>query len=317
MREKNIRNKKNEHGNGRHPQQWICTDMEPKRKHVMLGENNPVWNILILLMILYLVFRLMQIHASAMETDGFLPGGAWELDTGKEIWVDELFYNALEDSEDETIHAEGAGIEEYSFEASYDPRDYGLVTEVKDQGRTALCWDFAANSTAESVLIKTCGYERSIDLSEYQTAAFAYMSLKDSGELQDNMTFYEFCNDGGRPSYVWNQWIKGYGPADEDVYPAMSSVSENCVMTENMETEHIRSLASVKAVEDDKEAVKAEIMGKGAVFALYYSYPLYYNDFVNERGDSSYYMPYSVESKNHAISIVGWDDDFPAEAFAK
>ncbi len=39
-------------------------------------------------------------------------------------------------------------------------------------------------------------------------------------------------------------------------------------MTENIETEHIRSLASVKAVEDDKEAVKAEIMGKGAVFAL-------------------------------------------------
>ncbi len=78
-----------------------------------------------------------------------------------------------------------------------------------------------------------------------------------------------------------------------------------------------RSLASVKAVEDDREAVKAEIMGKGAVFALYYSYPLYYNGFANERGDSAYYMPYSVESKNHAISIVGWDDDFPAEAFAK
>jgi hypothetical protein len=76
-------------------------------------------------------------------------------------------------------------------------------------------------------------------------------------------------------------------------------------------------LASVMAIEDDTEAVKAEIMGKGAVFALYYSYPLYYNDFVNDRGDSSYYMPYSVDSKNHAISIVGWDDDFPAEAFAK
>nr|MCR5338204.1 C1 family peptidase [Lachnospiraceae bacterium] len=317
MRDIDNRNKKNNRNKERYRQQWIRTDVKPDRKQVMLGENNPVWNILILLLILYLVFRLTQITAYAAQVDGFLPGGAWELDTGKEIQVDDIFPKITDDPESETIHAEDRGKEEYCFEASYDPRDYGLVTEIKDQGRTALCWDYAANSTAESVLIKTGGYDCNIDLSEYQTAAYAYMSLKDSGDLHDNMTFYEFCNDGGRPSYVWNQWIKGYGPADEVKYPAMSSVSENSVMAENMETEHIRTLSSVKAVEDDREAVKAEIMGKGAVFALYYSYPLYYNDLVNEQGDSSYYMPYSVDSKNHAISIVGWDDDFPAEAFAK
>ena len=317
MRDTDNRNEKKKRSKERYRQQWIRIDVKPDRKQVMLGENNPVWNILILLLILYLIFRFMQINTSAMDADGFLPGGAWELDMGKVIQVDECFYDTSGDSDDEAINAEGNGIDEYSFEASYDPRDYGLVTEIKDQGRTALCWDFAANSTAESVLIKTGGYDCSIDLSEYQTAAYAYMSLKEGGELHDNMTFYEFCNDGGRPSYVWNQWMKGYGPADEEMYPAISTVSENCVMPENMVMEHVRTLASVKAVLDDEESVKAEIMGKGAVFALYYSYPLYYNDHVNEQGDSSYYMPYSIESKNHAISIVGWDDDFPAEAFAK
>jgi C1A family cysteine protease len=280
------------------------------------NRRNPIWIILLILLILIFMIRFAGVRTYAAETDGFLPGGAWVLDTGKEIQADTLFYNNAGDSDNEIINAEGCSMDEMEYEASYDPRDYGLVTEVKDQGRTALCWDFAANSTAESVLIKTGGYE-SIDLSEYQTAAYAYMSLKDSGELPDTMTFYEFCNDGGKPSYVWNQWIKGYGPAEEEMYPAISTVSENCVMAENMEPDHVRTLASVKAVEADREAVKAEIEGKGAVFALYYSYPLYYNDFVNDRGDSSYYMPYSVDSKNHAISIVGWDDDFPAEAFAK
>ena len=281
------------------------------------NKRNPVWSILLILLILIFMFRLAGVRTYAAETDGFLPGGAWELDTGKEIQTDTLFYNNVGDSDNEIINAEGSSIDEMEFEASYDPRDYGLVTEVKDQGRTALCWDYAANSTAESVLIKTAGYDSSIDLSEYQTAAYAYMSLKEGGELPDTMTFYEFCNDGGKPSYVWNQWIKGYGPAEEEIYPAISTVSENCVMAEIMEAEHVRTLASVMAIEDDREAVKAEIMGKGAVFALYYSYPMYYNDFVNEKGDSSYYMPYSVDSKNHAISIVGWDDDFQAEAFAK
>ena len=242
------------------------------------NKRNPVWSILLILLILIFMFRLAGVRTYAAETDGFLPGGAWELDTGKEIQADTLFYNNAGDTDSEIINAEGCSMDEMEFEASYDPRDYGLVTDVKDQGRTALCWDFAANSTAESVLIKTGGYESSIDLSEYQTAAYAYMSLKDSGELHDSMTFYEFCNDGGRPSYVWNQWINGYGPAEEDEYPAISTVSENSVMTGNMEMEHVRSLASVKAVESDREAVKAEIEGKGAVFALYYSYPLYYND---------------------------------------
>ena len=41
--------------------------------------------------------------------------------------------------------------------------------------------------------------------------------------------------------------------------------------------EHIRSLASAASIMDNIEAVKTAILGKGAVFALYYSYPLYYN----------------------------------------
>ncbi len=28
-------------------------------------------------------------------------------------------------------------------------------------------------------------------------------------------------------------------------------------------------------------------------------------------------MPYSTGTRNHAISIVGWNDDFPADAFVK
>ncbi len=50
---------------------------------------------------------------------------------------------------------------------------------------------------------------------------------------------------------------------------------------------------------------------------LYYSYGLYYNNGVNDKQDSSYYMPYPVKSRNHAVSIVGWDDDFPAESFER
>ncbi len=280
--------------------------------------------ILLMLMLLYLSLKFSCMDATASEAAGFLPGGAWELDLGREIETEDFecftydeYNKAAKDEADDALSAEGQGIEGYSFDHMYDPRITGLVSEVKDQGRTALCWDFAANSTAESVLIKTGEYDSSLDLSEYQTAALAYQSLKEDGMISEGMTFYEFCNDGGKPSYVWQQWMKGYGPVKEDRYPAVTTVSDNSVIPQEMKLEHIRNLTSVMTIMDNVDAVKAAITEKGAVFALYYSYPLYYNDFVNEQGDSSYYMPYSTGSRNHAISIVGWDDDFPAGAFAK
>ena len=251
--------------------------------------------------------------------DGFLPGGAWEQDRGIIIQADEDQggLRLPENGTGSSISEEDICAENIGGDPSFDPRDEGLATEVKDQGGFALCWDYAAISTAESVLIRTGRYDRSIDLSEYQTAAYAYLALKDSGMLPEGQGFYEFCMDGGSPYYVWNLWLSGFGPANESDYPSMDTVSQNTVLPEEMEQTHICRLSAVRKISDGVEAVKNEIKQNGAVLALYYSYPLYYNDFVNDRMDSSYYMPYNVQGKNHAISIVGWDDSFPAESFVK
>ena len=60
--------------------------------------NKNIKKILIILLIIYLVFRFAQINTSAAEAGGFLPGGAWELDMGKEIWVDDIFPEIKEDN---------------------------------------------------------------------------------------------------------------------------------------------------------------------------------------------------------------------------
>ncbi|MCR5338831.1 MAG: leucine-rich repeat protein [Lachnospiraceae bacterium] len=267
------------------------------------------WNLMILLLIIYLALHGFCIRAKA---DGFQPGGAWELDIGKEINTD--FYDEWE-TDGETISAEGQGIEEYSFPVSFDPRNFGLVSEVKDQGRTALCWDYAAVSCAESELIKD-GYDKSIDLSEYHGAAAIYQRQMAAGELEKDTTFAQFCQAGGNPLYIWQLWQEGYGPAMEDEYPGMDTVSENTV-PEKIDKGAFKSLASVWLLDGSINVIKREISQNGAVVGLYYSYGLYYNDGVNDKQDSSYYMPYPVKSRNHAVSIVGWDDDFPAESFEK
>ncbi len=154
-------------------------------------------NIWILLLVTSLALHFICISAKA---DGFLTGGAWELDLGKEINTDLFFGEQTTDGE--MISAEGQRTEDCDFPVAYDPRDEGLVSEVKDQGRTALCWDYAAVSCAESELIKN-GYDKSIDLSEYHGAAAIYQRQMAAGELEKDTTFAQFCQAGGNPLSIW------------------------------------------------------------------------------------------------------------------
>ncbi|MCR5337539.1 MAG: hypothetical protein K6E75_03180 [Lachnospiraceae bacterium] len=249
--------------------------------------------------------------------EGFLPGGAWEQDRGFIIKDDAIYempaekdYDREYDKEysDEQISAEGNANDPF-----FDPREEGLVSDVKDQGRFSLCWDYAAVSSAESLLIRN-GYEKEIDLSEYHGAALTYLRQIATGTLQTSSTFEDFCNGGGSPSYIWQLWEEGFGPGLEGDYPGIDTISENA-LPDMIDAGKICDLSSTKTIGGEIVDIKEAVRHSGAVTALYYSYALYYEDRVNDSLDSSYYMPYPVKSRNHAISIVGWDDDFPAECF--
>ncbi|MCR5338968.1 MAG: hypothetical protein K6E75_10455, partial [Lachnospiraceae bacterium] len=231
-------------------------------KKIFSDDHNPFWYILILLFAIYLMLLSWQIRAKADEIDGFLPGGAWELDTGKEIKADD-FFEGLDRAEsgEETISAEGQGIDDDAVEASYDPRDMGLVSEVRDQGRFALCWDYAAVSTAESALIKS-GYDKCIDLSEYHGVAITYLRQQAAGLIPESMSFEAFCNEGGNPAYIWSLWLEGYGPGLEEDYPAVNTISENSVPKE-IRQGRISSLSTVRKLEGGINEIKREIKQNG------------------------------------------------------
>lgn len=62
------------------------------------------------------------------------------------------------------------GLTPEGIPSSYDSRDYGYVTEVKNQNPYGFCWSFSAMASAESSLISAGKANISVDLSEWHLA---------------------------------------------------------------------------------------------------------------------------------------------------
>ncbi|MBQ1398521.1 MAG: hypothetical protein IIZ36_04750, partial [Ruminococcus sp.] len=63
-----------------------------------------------------------------------------------------------------------------SLPSSYDLRDEGIITSVKDQGGTGSCWAHAAIASSESSMIRKGLADQSIDLSEAHLVWFGNCS---------------------------------------------------------------------------------------------------------------------------------------------
>ena len=163
-------------------------------------------------------------------------------------------------------------------EAYFDWREMGGVTPVKDQASCGSCWDFAATGAFESAILIADSVEW--DLSEQQVLD---------------------CNGGG--SSCAGGWMgdaydlyRNYGAIEEPCYPYRASDRYRC---EQDSCVVMVALDSYMEVQDDVDAIKNALLF-GPVSSCF----MVYNDFQWD----CYDHPYEGEI-NHAIVIVGWDDE--------
>ena len=196
---------------------------------------------------------------------------------------------------------------------------------VRDQNPYGTCWAFSSMGLAEFGLINKGEANKSIDLSELQLAAFTYNSAADPlGGLSGDYTRY--YNDKASENYLMHggnyemamrrltQWSGAASEADVP-YSNASSVLQNGLDDSYAYSKDIAHLQNayrinIKSQSDD---VKKMIQLYGAVGALYTHYYNGENHIKNSYFDSSATVG---AGGNHAIMIVGWDDNYSKDNFS-
>ncbi|MBR5954769.1 MAG: right-handed parallel beta-helix repeat-containing protein, partial [Methanobrevibacter sp.] len=185
----------------------------------------------------------------------------------------------------------------------YDSRDWGWVSPVKNQGTMGSCWTFGNCGALESALLKATGIE--YDFSE--------------NNMQDSMIRYSKYGiiDAVEGGVVKEQGLEyvlswfGVMPSEYDPYDELGKLSP---LIFNDEKIHIFDaiFIGLRKNSTDNDELKRAIIRCGSVAAGFHYDHTNENIFNKENG--ACYQT-DLNTTNHMVSIVGWDDNYPKENF--
>ncbi|GMJ13831.1 hypothetical protein like AT2G27420 [Hibiscus trionum] len=196
-------------------------------------------------------------------------------------------YNKMQDNLTSFMYEKSADITQAPLDVSYDWRDHGAVTPVKQQGKCNCCWAFAAVAAVESMMqIKTGNL---VSLSEKQ--------LLDCSTNGGNLG----CN-GGLMVNAYQYVIQNGGLTTEDSYP-YADIQQAC--DTGKQTKKVATISGYQVLpaNDEDALVKAVtnqpvsvgIDGSGQAFRFFQGDGVFTGDCGN--------------NLNHAVTIVGYGKD--------
>lgn len=223
-----------------------------------------------------------------------------------------------------------------SLPVSYDLRNDAIVTDIKDQGASGICWAFSALKSAESNAIrKNLLPIEKANFSENHLAWFSFHASQKTADPLQLDGFYPISNDvdaayyrGGSAliaSFTLARWS---GIVMENTAPLqVSNQRQIKTMANTMakkQTEKLRYQSNYHMQnatcydKADRNVIKKTLLTKGALSVGFFYAKNYL--YTNTNNITTYYQntrkgSAAINSANHCVTIIGWDDNFSRDNF--
>ncbi|WP_407431622.1 C1 family peptidase [Methanobrevibacter sp.] len=185
----------------------------------------------------------------------------------------------------------------------YDSRDWGWVSPIKRQGQMGSCWTFGACGALESALLKATGKlydfsENNLQNSMLQYSENGIMDTIEGGIREQALEYFI-------------SWI-GVFPEEYDEYDELGKLSPVITTDNNI---HVLDAIFVPSRKNstDNDALKKAILKCGSVNVGYRASLA--PDVLNPNTSATYQT--KTPETNHAVALVGWDDNYSAKNFVK
>ena len=177
----------------------------------------------------------------------------------------------------------------------WDSREHGWITPVRNQRSYGTCWAFATLACLEAAYLKDSNLAVTNILSPNHMARHV------------GADFAFGFGDGGNDNIaaaLLASWTDPLLEEQDPYYNAASTVDLPPMC-------HVHDIAwfPARTGSTDNDLLKKAVMKYGAAVVSYY-----HNDAYTKAGTGAYYY-YGSAEPNHAVTLIGWDDDYPVENF--
>ncbi len=205
-------------------------------------------------------------------------------------------------------YTELADVKANTLPSSYSSRDLGYTTPVRQQSSN-ICWAYSSLASLETLLLKSG--ERVEHFSPEHMNIWGSMESDGTGWQREDLV-----SDGGY-SYIPMGYLTSWnGPLLDKELPVGSDKEAYNNANSLYSTDY--GVTEIRYVNRDTpiETVKSYIMDCGAVVANFNADTIKY---MNSSSDGFYCSDSTLPTSalyGHAISVVGWDDNYPKENFS-
>lgn len=184
--------------------------------------------------------------------------------------------------------------------AVYSSVELGYTTNIKDQGNANTCWAYATTSVFETLLNIDGKYTKPFSASHMDS--WATVRNDGSGWLRN-------YNDGASVLSPTGYLASWQGPKYESDYPDNNPLLPfSALDTQTLPDYAATGIMSLTG--SSEETIKRAIMKYGAVWGSYSDVTENFSlDF------TSYYCNSVSRESGHAVTVVGWNDYYPAYFF--